>query len=73
MIWVFVVVFGVLMVILGGQAVMLSSLRMRVAEAEDIIKDQSEILIGVHDSRRTYVAERTRIYATRWGKVKVNA
>jgi hypothetical protein len=69
MIWAFVVVFGVLMVILGGQAVMMASLRMRVAEAEDIINEQSEILVGVVDSRRAYVAERTRIYATRWGKV----
>jgi hypothetical protein len=69
MIWAFVVVFGVLMVILGGQAIMMASLRMRVAEAEDIINDQTEMLVGVDDSRRAYVAERMRIYATRWGKV----
>jgi hypothetical protein len=74
MIWAFVAMLAVLVVILMGQAVTITSLRHRVAESEEIVSDLMQMTYGTRDTRRAYVADRLRIYASRWGKMmKENA
>lgn len=69
MIWLFVAALAMLVFICMGQAVTIVSLRLRVAESEEMVGELMDMTHGVHDTRRSYMSGRVRMYAARWGKV----
>jgi len=70
MVWLMIGALGLMVLLLAGQAVLVASLRMRVAECEEILNESLD-LRDTADTRRAYVKSRVRMYVARWGKITI--